>query len=737
MDRKTIAAMSMALLAATQMSQPSDAQNTATDPNGQPQPQLFTLDNSVSGGKEFANYYPYGMSSWVCELTDDILFYNPQRTLCSLDAKGNIVELCSFADLQKLANGHVSIIKAVSPTNIWVWTSDGVINLDPKTQTIIKRLDAECDDVTIAPNNTGFVAYTQVTDLYVWDGQTTRCIGKASPEDKSSKRFGQTVHRNEFGIGGGMFWSPNGQRLCYYAKDETMVTNYPLVDVTSRTAHVVNSRYPMAGETSEQVEVRIYDMTSGTSEHVCGGTTDDYYTNISWSTDSRTLSLAKINRDQNHMWFNIFAIDANATAGLKVGKEVTLFEETDSAWIEPCEPALWLSGNSFVWLSYRNGFRHLYRYDLSPKGDKAPACKQLTDGQWCVTALLGHDKGAKNILLQTNARGYLYRDICSVNATNGKMLTLSPDKTYSAATYGNNHTWVAINQSSANVAKEWVLKRTDGKAEKTIKTNANPYEGFAMPRIETVDLMSDDGQHPLTGRIILPTNFDPNKKYPVMVYVYGGPHSQLVDGSWLYGAGPWKLFFAQEGYIVFTMDNRGTEMRGSAFEEAVHRQLGVCEMEDQMVGVRYLQSLPYVDKSRIGVHGWSFGGFMTISLMTTYPDVFCAGVAGGPVCDWKYYEVMYGERYMDTPQQNPEGYEKTSLLNKIGNLEGRLLVIHGAMDSTVVWQHSQQLLNAAIEKGKFIDYMVYPNHPHNVIGKDRPHLMGYIKRYFDDWVKRQ
>ena len=286
------------------------------------------------------------------------------------------------------------------------------------------------------------------------------------------------------------------------------------------------------------------------------------------------------------------------------------------------------------------------------------------------------------------------------------------------------------------MAKESVLRSTDGTENSVVSRYDDPYSGFDKPDIRIVDLKTADGRFPLTGRLILPPDFDPHKKYPAIVYVYGGPHSQLVDGSWLYGASPWMLYFAQEGYIIFTMDNRGTEFRGSDFEQSVHRRLGVCEMEDQMVGVDYLKALPYVDSERVGVHGWSFGGFMTISLLTTHPEAFRAGVAGGPVCDWKYYEVMYGERYMDTPQQNPDGYASASLLGKIGNLKSRLLVIHGSMDSTVVWQHSQQLINSAIEKGVYFDYFIYPNHPHNVAGHDRTHLMGYIKRYFDDWLKR-
>jgi dipeptidyl-peptidase-4 len=249
-----------------------------------------------------------------------------------------------------------------------------------------------------------------------------------------------------------------------------------------------------------------------------------------------------------------------------------------------------------------------------------------------------------------------------------------------------------------------------------------------MPEIEVGTIKSADGVNDLCYRLIKPINYNDGKKHPVLVYVYGGPHSQMVTESWMSGANLYFMFLAQQGYVVFTVDNRGTDNRGFEFESIIHRNLGVAEMADQMKGVEFVKSLPYVDANRIGVEGWSYGGFMTISLKLTHPDVFKVGCAGGPVIDWKWYEVMYGERYMDTPQENPEGYKSTSLLGKVNNLDGRLLVIHGAEDPTVVWQHSLEFIDACIKAGKLVDYFVYPHHPHNVRGADRVHL---YKKMFD------
>lgn len=683
-------------------------------------PKKFTLENTVGGGNEMGDYYPYSLSSWASESGNYVFYYDDKGDLVESRPDGTVRKIISHSDLSDIVGGgYVAILKVEDASCVWVSTGAAISLVDVEKRECKEKIEYSYDDVAFAPA-TGNLSFTEGANLYVWkDGRRVR----VNPGGEPGVLYGSTVHRNEFGINGGMFWSPDGRRLCFYRKDESMVANYPLVDVTRRIGEVVNTRYPMAGETSEEVSVGIYDVAKAKTIYLkTASPVNRYFTNISWSPDGSKIALAEINRDQDHMWFNVY--DANS------GKLVTtLFEEENPHWVEPCEPAVWTDNEHFAWASYRDGYRHLYLYGL----DKS--VEQLTRGDWCVTQVYGFDPKNKRLIVQTNREGYLYRDVCSLSL-DGAIKSLCPERTVSSATYATGKSRLVVNSSSVSEAKVSMICSTDGKEVREVRRYVDPYHEFAKPEIRLVDLKTADGSEPLTGRMILPVGFDPAKKYPAIVYVYGGPHSQLVDGSWLNGASPWMLYFAQEGYIVFTMDNRGTEFRGSAFEQSVHRRLGECEMADQMVGVDYLKNLPYVDEDRVGVHGWSFGGFMTISLLTTHPDAFKVGVAGGPVCDWKYYEVMYGERYMDTPQQNPEGYAANSLLSKIGDLKSRLLVIHGSMDSTVVWQHSQQLINSAIEKGVYFDYFIYPNHPHNVSGHDRTHLMGYIKRYFDDWLMR-
>jgi dipeptidyl-peptidase-4 len=279
------------------------------------------------------------------------------------------------------------------------------------------------------------------------------------------------------------------------------------------------------------------------------------------------------------------------------------------------------------------------------------------------------------------------------------------------------------------------LISSEGKNIKNIMTSENKLADYKLGNMTVGTIKAADNTTDLYYRLITPPDFDPKKKYPTIVYVYGGPHAQLVDNSWLGGVALWDFYMAQEGYVMFTVDNRGSANRGFEFESVIHRQCGQNEAADQMKGVEFLKSLPYVDADRIGIHGWSYGGFMTITLATMFPETFKVAVAGGPVIDWKYYEVMYGERYMDTPTENPEGFKKTSLLNKAGNLKGRLLVIHGYVDPVVVPQNSLDFIKSCIAAGTDLDYFFYPNDEHNMRGATRVHLMKKVTRYFDDYLK--
>ena len=549
--------------------------------------------------------------------------------------------------------------------------------------------------------------------------------------------LGESVHRNEFGIDGGLFWSPKASRLAFYRMDQSMVVDYPLVNTKAREAEVRNIKYPMAGMKSHEVTVGVWDCASqklvylNTARDTTVHEREMYLTNIAWSPDEKYVYIAKINREQNHMWLEQY--DA-ATGDFKK----VLFEETNPRYVEPCEPMVFTpKGDQFLWYSMRDGYKHLYLYNLD-----GSLVKQVTKGEYEVEGFIQFDKKGENIFIYANKNNLDGRDAYRVNLKNGTMECLT---NYNSAE--GTHT-VVINDEGTRMVDYFSAVDNPGEVNYVININKpanhrdyniyraeNPLKDYAMPGVELGTIKAADGKTDLYYRLITPPNMEQGKKYPTLVYVYGGPHSQLVTDSWLGGGNLYFMFLAQQGYVVFTVDNRGTDNRGFEFESCTHRHLGEIEMADQMEGVKFLKSLPYVDQDRMGVEGWSFGGFMTITMKLAHPEVFKVGCAGGPVIDWKWYEIMYGERYMDTPQENPEGYEANSLLNKAQNLEGRLLVIQGAEDNTVVPQHSTEFIERCINNFKQVDYFMYPHHEHNVLGRERLHLYQKMFDYYETFLK--
>jgi dipeptidyl-peptidase 4 len=565
---------------------------------------------------------------------------------------------------------------------------------------------------------TGKIAFTKENNLYVSINGFTAAVTNDS--DKGIVN-GKTVHRNEFGIDGGTFWSPKGNLLAFYRMDETMVTEYPLVNIDERIAKTEYIRYPMAGMASHHVTIGVYDPSKNLVIYLkTGEPAEQYLTNVSWSPDEKYIFVAVVNRDQNHMWLNKY--DAVSGDFIK-----TLFEETDNEYVEPLNGLVFLKSNpaQFIWQSRRDGYNHLYLYDI-----EGELVKQITKGTWEITAFQGFDTKETRIFYTSTEVSPLERHLYSVELKNGKITKYTSGKGTHTTYVSPDGKFVIDRLSSLNVGSQTKLINEKGESVRLVAEDINPLKNYKLGETSFVTLKADDGSD-LFGRLILPVDFEASKKYPVLVYVYGGPHSQLVTDTWLGGANLYFNYLATKGYVVWTLDNRGTANRGADFEQAIHRKLGDIEGKDQMVGVNYLKSLPYVDASRIGIDGWSYGGFMTLTLKLRNPDVFKVATCGGPVIDWKYYEIMYGERYMDTPEQNPEGYKKACLLNYVDQMEGKVLIIHGAQDNTVVWQNSLQFIQSCIQKGKQIDYFVYPNHEHNVGGMERLHLFRKLAEYYD------
>jgi dipeptidyl-peptidase-4 len=571
------------------------------------------------------------------------------------------------------------------------------------------------------------VAWLKDNNIRITSNNTT--IEVTNDENPAIVNGSDYVHRQEFGIDRGMWWNASGTQLAYYRKDETMVGNYPIINWNEREAVNKDLKYPMAGMNSEQVTLVLYDVASGKKVTLqTGEPKDQYLTMVSWEPNGKYIFVGVLNRDQNHLKFNKY--DVSTGAFVK-----TLFEEKATTWVEPQHALTFVPNNStqFIYQTDFNGYNQMYLYTTDGK-----LLKNLGYNDVVVTNLLGFDTTNTKINYIGTANNGLDRQLYQVDIKSGKTIQLTTISGTHNASVSLDGLLVLDQYSNATTPNEISILNIKTKMAATTLVKAdNPFTGkIDMPRIEMVTLTAADGTTPLNGRLIYPSNFDATKKYPVMVYVYGGSHAQLVTNKWLGGAGYFDMYMAQQGYVVFTIDNRGSDARGKKFCDVTHRNLGVNEMSDQMKGVDFLKSKSFVDTNKIGVFGWSFGGFMTTSLLTSQPDTFKVGVAGGPVIDWKYYEIMYGERYMDTPQDNPEGYAKTSLLDKVKNLKGRLLLIHGAQDPVVVQQHSMNFIEASIKAGKQVDYFLYPNHEHNVSGRDRIHMYAKIADYFDVHLKK-
>lgn len=541
--------------------------------------------------------------------------------------------------------------------------------------------------------------------------------------------FGETVHRSEWGIDEGQYFSPKGNYIAFYRMDESMVEDYPLVNTGTPIATVEYMKYPMAGRTSHQVKVGIFDVTKSAQAgkavyHYINTDLNDgeFLTNVTFSPDEKYLYISHLNRAQNHS--KLIRYDLQTGNKLKV-----LIEETDARYVEPSDRMIFLNDGRFLWFSETDGWRHLYLYDAEGK-----LIRKVVDGRFDIINYCGVD--AKNqyayfTIAPTEKPVNQY--VCKTSLKDGKVTRLAAFDGVNEPVFSEDMTYFVNHFDNVNTPHDIYLMTNQGENVKTLLISKNPYKDCAMGNTTIFPILNKAGDS-LWCRLITPPHMDKNKKYPCLIYVYGGPHSQLVTNSFISG-GVFLEYMAQQGYVVFTLDNRGTQNRGAEFEKCIHRNLGIKEVEDQMCGVDYVKSLPYVDADRIGLDGWSYGGFMTLSLVTEHPEAFRAASCGGPVVNWEWYEVMYGERYMDTPQENPDGYAHANIIPKIKNVKCPLLVMHGCQDHTVVWQQSLELMRQAVTDGIEVEYFPYTIYDHNVIGPERVHLWNKLLQFHNQNLK--
>ena len=696
---------------------------------------LFTLEDLNFGGTNYHNLRPKNMFlTWW----GDQLVRTDVEECKLIDAKtGKETKLFTLDEVNKWAGSDDDthyvrhLMNATFPypneSLVLLGFKKSMILLDFKKHQIVWQdsiSQPNCNEWNAASKATVYKANNQ---LFVVDAEGNK--QQLTTDGSREIVYGESVHRNEFGIEKGTFWSPNGQRLAFYRMDQSMVSDYPQVDIFPRTATYEPDKYPMAGMTSHEVTVGIYDIKTKKTVYLqAGDPKDRYFTNIAWSPDSKTVYMFELNRDQN----DCRLVSYHAETGERLQE---LYRETSEKYVEPQHPILFLpwDSNLFIMQSQRDGYNHLYLYNI-----KGELVKQLTKGPWVVLDMLGFNQKDKSIIIASNEKHPLQRNLYAVNLKTLKRTPLDNGEGVHRGVLSKTGTQLYdkwTNPTTPNAIDLVQASLHPSPVTTHLLKAEDPWKDYIVPQFESGSNKAADGVTDLYWRMVKPHDFDPTKKYPTVVYVYGGPHAHNVEASWHWYSRSWETYMAQKGYIVFILDNRGSENRGRDFEQATFRQLGQIEMQDQMKGVEYLKSLPYIDMNRLGVHGWSYGGYMTILLMTNYPDVFKVGVAGGPVIDWKWYEVMYGERYMDTPQQNPEGYAKTSLINKAGNLKGKLQIITGYNDNTVVPQHCLSFLDACVKAGTQPDFFAYPGEEHNMRGHASVHLHERITQYFEDYLK--
>ena len=717
---------------------------------------LFTLEDLNFGGNNYRNLQPENkwFTWWGDELirTDVEECYIVDKKTGKEQLLFTLDEVNKWADSDEEANRYVRHLMNASfpyPDQplVALGNKKSFLLLDFKNHQIVWQDSISGQTANDWNKMSKATAYVEDNQLFVVDGDGTK--HQLSTDGSREIVYGQSVHRNEFGINKGTFWSPDGQRLAFYRMDQSMVQDYPQVDIFPREATYEPDKYPMAGMTSHKVTVGVYDLKTNKTVYLkaplsspegdtkvqtnaieapagaVGGAC--YFTNIAWSPDATTIYMFELNRDQN----DCRLVSYDATTGERIAE---LYRETSDKYVEPLHPILFLPWDSekFIMQSQRDGYNHLYLYNKEGK-----LLNQLTSGPWVVQEVLGFNEKQKSIIIEANKYHPLHRQLYSVNVGNGKITQLTTADGVHRGTLSASGKYIIDRHSAPTIPRniDVIDISRPSPLASHLFTASDPWADYEQPIFECGSIKAADGVTDLYYRMVKPHDFNPQKKYPTVVYVYGGPHAHNVEAAWHWYSRSWETYMAQKGYVLFILDNRGSEHRGRDFEQATFRQLGQIEMQDQMKGVEYLRTLPYVDMNRLGVHGWSFGGFMTISLMLNYPDVFKVGVAGGPVIDWKWYEVMYGERYMDTPQTNPEGYEKTSLINKAGNLKGKLQIITGYNDNTVVPQHCLSFLDACIKAGTQPDFFAYPGEEHNMRGHASVHLHERITQYFEDYLK--
>ena len=678
----------------------------------------FRTDNlgalrSLKNGKEYIvqNYDKTAKASTI-----DVYDYKSGeklRTLVSSDDLDGINYIISY----QFSEDESKLLLATKLEQIYRHSSVGtyyVYDLNTKELSLVSENQIQSPTF----NNAGsIVAYGFENNLYIKDlsSEVTKQITTDGEINSIINGITDWVYEEEFAFVRAFDWNKTGDKIAYIRFDETKVPEYSM-DIMGESLYPTQQvfKYPKAGENNAEVSLHMYDVASGETTTVDVSGYENYYIpRIMWTEDASLLSVQLMNRHQNVL--DLILVDASKNNSTKL-----LLKETDNAYVDVKDDLTFLNTNSFIWSSEKSGWNHLYYYDRDGKNER-----QLTQGAWEVTRYYGFDAKSAMIYYQSTANGSINRDVYSVSIQGTRNTRLSQGTGTNAAAFSADFTYF-INTFS-NSTTPYVFSLIDSKSGKIIreiknnealKTKLKDYK-MSTKEYGTISINGNE----LNMYTIKPLNFDENKEYPLFMYQYSGPGSQSVANRWGGSNDYWHQMLAQEGFIIVCVDGRGTGLKGSHFKKVTQLELGKYEVEDQIAVAKKLGALSYIDEDRIGIWGWSYGGFMSSNCLFQANDTFSMAIAVAPVSSWRFYDTIYTERYMQTPQENASGYDNNSPITHVNDLEGDFLLIHGGADDNVHLQNTLRLSEALIQANKQFDWAIYPDKNHGIYGgKTRIHL---------------
>ena len=636
-------------------------------------------------------------------------FATLKKVTTLIDTKNHTV-LADGIDSYTFSPDEKSILIANNTNQIFrhSFTADYYL-YDTTTKKVSKVFDFQVQEPTFSPDGKK-IAFARDNNLFVFDIASKQITAITSDGKKNSVINGITdwVYEEEFAFVRAFDWSKDSKKVAYIRFDESQVPEFSMSMFKKDLYPTVETfKYPKAGEKNSEVSLHIYDIASkGTQKVNLSQYADFYIARMKWTNEANVLSAQVLNRHQDNL--DLLFIDGNS------GATKVVLNEKDKAYIDVTDNLTFLKDNSFIWTSEKDGFNHIYLYDKTGK-----LKNQVTKGNWEVTNYYGFDEKNNTVFYQSVENGSINRDVYSINLNGKNKVRLSKSTGTNAATFSPNFQYFITTFSSATQPTTYTLNEAKKGAQVQVIENnealATKLKGYDLPAKEFFVLKTAKGNE-LNAWILKPKDFDPNKKHPVFMYQYSGPGSQQVNNDWNGSDDYWFQMLAQQGYIVACVDGRGTGFKGAAFKKVTQKELGKYEVEDQIDAAKVIGNYPYVDKNRIGIWGWSYGGFMASNCILKGSDVFKMAIAVAPVTNWRFYDSIYTERYMQTPQENATGYDENSPINHVNKLKGKYLLIHGSGDDNVHVQNSMQMIEALIQANKQFDSEIYPDKNHGIYG---------------------